>query len=123
MRRALLIVLTTALFGFFPPKLQRPVRTALVRVTDAGQLYSTINTIDCLAWPSDDVRTASGMGAWAGWAPVLGDIGVPVGRSKHCFQPDVMVVIIRFGTRYAPLNTKGLAFDVGTVEDVPLLTK
>lgn len=120
--RAAIAALGLFLCGFVPPKLDRRV-TLVVRISDVGQLYSTINTIDCLAWPSDDVKLAAGYGGWNGWYPKNGEVGTPIARSVHCFQKDVMVVIIRFGDHIAPLNTRGITFERGTVEDVPLLTK
>lgn len=109
------------LCGFVPPRLER--RTAVVRVSDAGQLYSTINTIDCLGWPDPETRQAAGLGAWSGWSPKNGDVGVPIGRSIHCFQSDVTVVLVRFGSYLAPLGTRGLVFERGRVDDLPLFTK
>lgn len=119
--RVALVALCVLLCGFVPPKFARVGAT--VRITDAGQLYSTINTIDCLGWPDDDTRQAAGLGAWSGWSPKNGDVGVPVARSVHCFQNDVMVVVVRFGTYLAPLGTRGLTFERGRMEDVPLFTK
>lgn len=114
--------LAIALCGFVPPRLERRIHT-LVRISDAGQLYSTINTIDCLAWPNDDIKTAAGLAGWSGWYPKNGDVGVPISRSIHCFQKDVTVVVVRFGEHIAPLGSRGLTFERGSVEEVPLFTK
>lgn len=123
MRRALLLATSVLLFGFVPPRFQRAVRSTNVRVTDIGQTYSSINTIDCLGWPSDEIKKAAGSYSWGTWHPQNGDVGVAIGRSMHCFQKDVTVVIVRIGDRYVPLGLKGIEFENGSVDDVPLFTK
>jgi hypothetical protein len=122
MRRTLL-ALTALLVGFVPPRFERRIRTANVRVTDIGQTYSSINTIDCLGWPSDEIKKVAGSASWGSWHPQNGDLGVAIGRSTHCFQSDVTVVILRIGDYYVPLGTKGLVFEGGSIEDVPVYTK
>jgi hypothetical protein len=122
-RRAALVGLSLLLCGFVPPRFQQRVRTARVRLTDVGQTYSTINTIDCLGWPNDDIKKAAGSYSWGSWHPDNGDLGVAIGRSIHCFQKDVTVVIVQIGERYVPIGTRGLSFENGAVEDVPLFTK
>jgi hypothetical protein len=120
--RGVLLGVSILLCGFVPPKLDRRT-SVVVRISDAGQLYSTINTIDCLAWPSEEIKREAGMGGWGKWYPANGDVGVPIGRSVHCFQKDVMVVMVRIGDHIAPVGTKGLTFERGNVEDVPLFTR
>lgn len=126
MRRVTLlaaIAMGVLLVGFVPPRFERRARTANVRLTDVGQTYSSINTIECLGWPSDDIKKAAGSAAWGSWHPQNGDVGVAMARSLHCFQPDVTVVIVKIGERYVPLGVRGLAFESGSVEDVPLYAK
>ncbi len=124
MRRAALIFLTAPVLGFVPPKLvlERRTHAAVVRVVDAGQTYSTINTIDCLGWPSDAIKQAAGLSGWSGWSPKNGDRGVAIGRSKHCFQ-DVMVIFVRIGEHVVPLGTRGLELEAGSFEDLPLFVR
>jgi hypothetical protein len=121
--RAALLALSVLLFGFVPPRFQPRARTANVRVTDVGQTYSSINTIDCLGWPSDEIKKAAGSYSWGSWHPQNGDVGVAIAKSKHCFQTDVTVVIVRIGERYVPLGLKGISFESGSPDDVPQYTK
>ncbi len=121
--RPALFALCALLVGFVHPRFEPRARTANVRVTDVGQTYSSINTIDCLGWPSDDIKKAAGSAAWGTWHPQNGDVGVAIARSAHCFQSDVMVVILRIGDHYVPLGARGLVFEGGSIDDVPLFTK
>jgi len=122
-RRAALFAASLLLVGFVPPRFALRARNTNVRVTDVGQTYSSINTIDCLGWPSEEMKKAAGSASWGGFHPQNGDVGVAIARSMHCFQPDVTVVIVRIGDHYVPLGLKGISFDNGSVEDVPMFTK
>lgn len=124
MMRAALIYLMAPVLGFVPPKLtlERRTHAIHVRLVDVGQTYSSINTIDCLGWPSDEIKRAAGSGAWNGWSPKNGDRGVAIGRSKHCFQ-DVTVVFVRIGDYIAPLGTRGLELETGSFDDLPLFVR
>jgi len=123
MRRAALVGISMLLCGFVHPRFERRTRVANVRLTDIGQTYSTINTIDCLGWPSDDIRKLAGSGSWGKYYPANGDVGVAIGRSIHCFQNDVTVVIVRVGDNYVPIGTRGIVFESGSIDEVPLHTK
>jgi hypothetical protein len=122
-RRAALFAASLLLVGFVPPRFALRARNANVRVIDVGQTYSSINTIDCLGWPTEEMKKAAGSAAWGDFHPQNGDVGVAIARSMHCFQPDVTVVIVRISDHYVPLGLKGISFDNGSVEDVPLFTK
>jgi hypothetical protein len=119
-RRVALLGVSLLLCGFVPPRFQQRARSVNVRIVDVGQTYSTINTIECLGWPSDDIKKAAGQHSWGKFYPANGDAGVAVARSLHCFQKDVTVVIVRVGDNYVPIGTRGLAFDSGSVDDLPL---
>lgn len=121
--RALLFGISILLCGFVHPRYERRARVVNVRLTDIGQTYSSINTIECLGWPSDDIKKVAGSYQWGGFYPKNGDVGVAVGKSVHCFQNDVMVVIVRVGDHYVPVGTRGIVFESGALEDVPLFTR
>lgn len=122
MSRAALICLVVPLLGFVPPRHKPRVRAVAVRVVDAGQTYSSINTIECLGWPSEEIKKAAGYLAWGGWSPKNGDRGIAFGRSRHCFQ-DETVVLVRIGEKIAPLGQKGLELEDGSFDELPMFAK
>lgn len=77
------------------------------RVTDAGDVYPSINTTDCLQWPSPELKRKGGSGYWGQYSPADGDIGVVLGSSKHCDQ-DVLVVFIQIGAYVVPIGVQGI---------------
>ncbi len=85
------------------------VESGRVRIVDAGEVYTTINTTECLQWPDTDTKTLSGSNSWAGWSPKTGDVGVVVWKSTHCTGGNV-VLVVRVGGKYlVPIGKKGVA--------------
>lgn len=78
------------------------------RIVDAGDVYPSINTTDCLAWPNADMKARGGEGAWRGlYTPRAGDIGVVLGKSRHCSQ-DIDVVFLQVGAYVVPIGARGI---------------
>lgn len=68
-------------------------KTVTYRITDAGDVYSTINTSDCLQWPDERTKAAGGASAWGPWHPETGDVGKLIGEARHCgTQRRVMIL-------------------------------
>ncbi len=78
------------------------------RITDAGDIYPSINTTDCLVWPSADAKRTGGENAWGGWRAKNGDVGTVIGVARHCSQ-DVNVVFLQIGAFVVAIGEQGLA--------------
>jgi hypothetical protein len=78
------------------------------RIVDAGDVYPSINTTDCLVWPNPEAKRKGGEGFWgAAYAPHAGDTGVVLGRARHCNQ-DLDVIFLQIGAYVVPVGEKGL---------------
>lgn len=77
------------------------------RIRDAGDVYPSINTTDCLAWPSPDAKLRGGESYWGGWDPKSGDVGVVLGVARHCSQ-EVDVVFLEIGNVVVAIGAQGL---------------
>jgi hypothetical protein len=77
------------------------------RITNAGSLYSTINSTDCLTWPDAQLRARAGAEAWGADYPANGDEGVVVWTTKHC-SSDLTVYVLETRGRYVPINATGV---------------
>lgn len=85
------------------------VESGRVRIVDAGEVYTTINTTDCLQWPDNDTKNQAGKNSWGVWSPKNGDVGVVVWKSAHCSGGNV-VLVVRVGDKYlVPIGKKGVA--------------
>ncbi|MBK7397915.1 MAG: hypothetical protein IPJ34_16865 [Myxococcales bacterium] len=85
------------------------VDSGRVRLVDVGEVYTSINTTDCLQWPDDETKKLSGSSAWAGWSPKDGDVGVVVWKSAHC-NGTTTVLVVRVADKYfVPIGKKGVA--------------
>ncbi len=74
-------------------------------ISSTDGIYSTINTYDCLDWPSDTVKDAAGENAWGGWAPSVDDIGSVVHVTVNCNDEWDTVLIVDVGGMYLPVST------------------
>ncbi|MBI2388126.1 MAG: hypothetical protein HYV09_00805 [Deltaproteobacteria bacterium] len=92
-----------------------------VKIVSAGKVYPMINTGDCLTWPDAMSKANGGTGAWGGWSPKNGDVGLAVAKSKHCSQA-VTVIIVKIGDHYVPIDEKGLIYVSGDGDQVPWAT-
>jgi len=110
--------------GFVMPNYRAPKRSSAlpVTITDPGNVFPTINTSDCLAWPSDAWKKAGGIGAWAGWTVGKGEQGFAVARTKHCFQ-NTTVVFVEIGSHFVPIGESGIVFEAGAIDELPKLEK
>jgi hypothetical protein len=106
--------------GFVRPNYRAPMHASRwpVTITDPGNVFPTINTIDCLAWPSEAWRTGGGTNAWAGWSATKGDRGIAIAKTKHCFMNET-VVFVEIGLHYVPIAQSGIAFESGTIDELP----
>jgi len=77
------------------------------RIRDAGDVYPSINTTDCLVWPSPDARARGGESYWGSWAPKSGDMGLVLGVARHCSQ-EVDVVFLEVGSVVVAIGAQGL---------------
>jgi len=77
------------------------------RIIDAGDVYPTINTTDCLVWPTTSMKLKGGSGGWGQYAPAAGDIGLVVGVSRHCSQA-IDVVLLQIGAYVVPIGAQGI---------------
>ena len=77
------------------------------RIRDAGDIYPTINTTDCLVWPTPSMKLKGGDGAWGQYAPAAGDVGQVVGISRHCSQ-EIDVVFLQIGAFVVPIGVQGI---------------
>lgn len=85
------------------------VDSGRVRLVDVGEVYTSINTTDCLQWPDDETKKVSGSSAWGGWSPKNGDTGVVVWKSTHC-NGTTVVLVVRVSDKYfVPIGKKGVA--------------
>lgn len=80
-----------------------------ITISDVGQTYSTINTIDCLdwAWATPAQKQLSGKGGWAQFYPRNGDTGEIVAVTKHC-DSGIAIYIVKIGNYYVPLGATGV---------------
>ena len=78
-------------------------------IINAGKVYSTINTGNCLIWPSADIKIKADEKIWKlyGYYPKAGDQGIIVGTSHHC-NTNVSVVILKVGENYVPIGSDGI---------------
>lgn len=79
-----------------------------VAIVDAGEIYSTINELDCLAWPDEDTRQRGGIGGWGAFYPGAGDVGVVVGVTTHC-DSGAVVVLVDVEGHVVPVRLEGVA--------------
>lgn len=78
------------------------------RIVDAGDVYPSINTTDCLTWPTTDMKSRGGENVWRGfYTPRTGDVGVVLGKSRHCSQ-DIDVVFLQVGAYVVPIGARGI---------------
>jgi hypothetical protein len=80
----------------------------VVSITDNGAVYPDINTIDCLTWPSDDVKTRGGSSEWNGWYPSNGDSGTVLAVSMHCNSSDEILIVEMDSGYVVPVGTYGV---------------
>jgi len=90
-----------------PPVTVRPRNGERWRVVDAGDVYPSINTTDCLAWPNADMKRRGGDNYWSSFAPQKGDVGVVLGVVRHCSQ-DIDVVLLEIGAFVVPIGAQGI---------------
>ncbi len=81
-----------------------------VRFTDVGQIYSTINTTDCLQWPQDAMKNKAGQNAWGSYYPSNGNEGFVVYETPHCNSASVTVLIVQVGERLVPIGETGVRY-------------
>lgn len=126
-RRAALFLLATLSVGFVPPPIgpkPAPVQRAnLVEIVDSGNMYDLINTTDCIAWPSPEVRAKGGSNGWGPWRPKNGDRGVATAWTKHCFQAQTRVVFVNIEPYWVAMGEGGIKFLTGSIDDLPEITK
>jgi hypothetical protein len=79
-----------------------------VRIDDTGGLYSTINQVDCLTWPSADAKTRGGQDGWGSYYPSAGEIGFVVGISPHC-DTGVEVLILDVNGYIVPIGSTSVS--------------
>lgn len=118
-------ILATTQLGFVPPRYGRRAAfrgTVRVTITNSGDQYDLINSTDCIAWPSEEVKTLGGASGWKGWSPKNGDQGMAVAKTKHCFLERTLV-FVKIGDLYVPMGSDGLSFDAGALDDLPTITK
>jgi len=84
---------------------QPSARTA--KITDAGQLYSTINRGNCLSWPNQQMKRAGGKDGWGSFYPKNGDVGTIVSEMKHC-NNGKKIYLLKIGNYYAPVGYDGI---------------
>ncbi len=127
MRRAAILACAVGMLsmGFVMPSYQarrRPAQLPVV-VLDPGHVYPTINISDCIPWPNAEWKSMGGVSAWKGWSVPKGEQGIAIARASHCLFPETTVVFVEFGPHRVPIGSKGLRFEWGSSEDLPLLTK
>lgn len=78
------------------------------RITNTGDIYSTINETDCLTWPSESLRVRGGEDAWEadGYQPQEGEVGVLVGESIHCGSEE-RILLLEVGRFIVPIAASG----------------
>ncbi len=80
-----------------------------VEIVSPGDIYSDLNTIDCIAWPSEDAKTRGGQASWGSYYPAQGDIGTVLGTATHCSGGDE-IVILDVNGNIVPVNAVGVAY-------------
>lgn len=124
-RTIALALLAATQLAFVPPNFARKTRPrggAQVTIVNSGDMYDLINSTDCIPWPTEEMKALGGQSGWKGWVPTNGDHGAAVARTKHCFLERTLV-FVKIGDVYVAMGADGLRFDVGSLEDLPLLTK
>ena len=86
-------------------------RTA--KITDAGQLYSTINRNNCLSWPNQQIKRAGGKDGWGSFYPKNGNVGTIVAEMKHC-DSGKKIYLLKIGNHYAPVGYDGVKIISGS---------
>ncbi len=89
-------------------------------ITDAGQLYSTINTTVCLdwSWATPEQKRLSGSGGWNGYYPKNGEQGEVIYVTKHC-DSSVKIYILKIGNYYVPMGETGVRL-VDSIKQTPV---
>lgn len=107
-----------------PPVSPKPVapQGAWVEITNAGNMYDLINTTDCIAWPSPEVRAKGGLNGWGEWRPKNGDRGMATAWTKHCFMK-AKVVFVHVPPYWVPMGEDGIRFLTGSLDNLPEITK
>jgi hypothetical protein len=77
---------------------------ATVEIIDAGAVYPTLNTLDCITWPSEDAKKKGGEDAWGKYTPAAGEIGTILGVSYHC-DDYTEVLILDVGGKVVPIGS------------------
>lgn len=90
-----------------PPARGGPQLGERWRIIDAGDVYPTINTTDCLAWPTTSMKLKGGSGGWGQYAPAAGDVGQVVGVTRHCSQ-EIDVALLQIGAYVVPIGVQGI---------------
>jgi len=75
-----------------------------VRIISLDGVYSTINTYECLVWPSDDAQKAGGEDAWGGWTPNVDDIAQVLAVTVNCNDSSDTVLIVDDGGMIVPIS-------------------
>lgn len=83
-----------------------PTAQRTFRIVDAGDIYPSINTTDCLAWPSAEVKRRGGEDAWGGYYPRNGDVGTLIGTARHC-DSGILVLFLDVQGYYVPIGEQG----------------
>ncbi len=77
-------------------------------IVDEGQMYTTINSSDCLTWPSAEIKARASYDSWGSFVPTNGHVGTVLGTSKHC-DSGVIVAILDVSGNIIAIGESGLA--------------
>lgn len=90
----------------------------MVRITDAQQVYDTINLgrrID-VQWPSEHMRERGGKNNWKDWRPVDGMEGPVVHRWQPCHRDstqrshvDRTILLVKIDDKFVPIAEAGVS--------------
>lgn len=87
-----------------PPLNDEVVPQKTRQIVDVGQIYESINTTDCLKWPSSEIKEKAGKNAWGSFYPKKGDTGILIDEIKHCNFDD-NIYLLQIGQYYVPLSS------------------
>ncbi len=78
-----------------------------VQIADTGGIYTGINRVDCLMWPSEDAKQRGGVDSWGSYYPTGGETGYVIGISAHC-DSGIEILILDINGYIVPIAAESV---------------
>ena len=79
----------------------------MAEIIDTGKLYTTINSTECLTWPSPEIKKLAGENNWGSFYPQKGARGIIISETFHC-DAQTKIYILKIGDYYVPIGADGV---------------